>query len=252
VAVDAPPDGSPGTGEEPQDPDLLGRELREPWFFGMPVEAVPPPPLPPRPPPPPPLEPESARRRSPFPKGLALALLAFVVLAVMVALVITGGRFRSSRPTLGAPVSPGPPSSWLTYTDATTGFTIRYPQTWSVRRNGSVTDFRDPSAGAYLRVDHQQPPGSSPEGAWYDLERSVSDKSPNYNRLQITPTTYQGFRAAVWEFTYSSEGVEVHALDLGLVTSRYGFSLNFQTRAGDWKRLQPVFDAFKDAFRPPT
>jgi len=151
--------------------------------------------------------------------------------------------------TAGTPASP---SNWVGYTDPQTGFTISKPPDWSVRTDGSLTDFRDPATGAYLRVDHIQPPGPSPEGAWFELETSFAAENSNYERIRIQPATYAGYRAGLWEFTYASGGAQLRVANLGFVTPRYGFALYFQTRAGDWDRLQPVLQAFKDSFKAPT
>jgi serine/threonine protein kinase len=166
--------------------------------------------------------------------------------------------------TAGAPATTAAPArsgnspaaartaDWDSYTDPQTGFTIRKPPTWTVRTDGTLTDFRDPETGAYLRVDHVEPPGPSPEGAWFELERSFATENDNYRRIRIEPTTYGSYRAAVWEFTYTSGGAELHVANLGFITPRYGFALYFQTRAADWERLQPTLQAFKEAFRAPS
>ena len=159
------------------------------------------------------------------------------------------GGSTSKTTKAGSTSSSGATSS---YTDPQTGFTISYPKGWSVSTNGTLTDFRDPDTGAYLRVDHVQPPGPSPEGAWMELEKSFSASNPNYQRIRIEPTTYSGYRAGIWEYTYSGGGADLHAVDLGFITPHYGFALNFQTRAADWDRLQPVFQAFKDSFKAPS
>jgi hypothetical protein len=148
--------------------------------------------------------------------------------------------------------SAAPSGNRVTYTDPQTGFTIAHPRGWSVRTEGTLTDFRDPDTGAYLRVDHISPPGPSPEGAWFELERSFAAENENYQRIRIEPTTYSGYRAAIWEFTYSSGGAQLHVVDLGFITPRYGFALYFQTRAGDWDRMQSTFQAFKDSFKAPA
>jgi len=83
-------------------------------------------------------------------------------------------------------------------------------------------------------------------------EPTFSARNADYKRVQITPTTYQGYRAAVWEYTYAGGGAALRAVDLGFVTPSHGFALNFQSTASDWDRLQPVFDAFKASFRAPT
>lgn len=262
----APPDsaafpGGAGAGS-PEDVDpaptaplatlVTAPPRREPWFFDIPVETVPPPPLDEAPAP---VErrpwPDDSKRR--FPKGFWLALLAAAVGAVLIALVTTEGRIlRPSRPSLDEAEGPSAPSEWVTYTDGATGFSIRHPPEWGVRRSGSITDFVDPERpGTYLRVDHVQPPASSPVEAWRAQERSLSSRYANYKRVQLEPTTFQDLPAAVWEFTYTDSGVELHVLDLGFVTDRYSFAINFQTREADWSRLRPVFESFKAGFRPP-
>ena len=140
----------------------------------------------------------------------------------------------------------------MPYVDPATGFTIAHPPGWTVVIDGSLTDFRDPSTGAYLRVDHVQPPGPSPEGAWLDFEPRFAAENAGYRRIRIEPTTFAGFPAAIWEFTYGGGGGRVRAVDLGFVTGDYGFALNFQTPEADWDRMQPVFEAFKAGFRPPA
>ena len=144
------------------------------------------------------------------------------------------------------------PGDWVSYRDPGTGFTVSHPPGWTVQTNGTLTDIRDPASGAYLRIDHQQPPGPSAEGAWYALEPSFAADYPTYHRIGITPTTYKGFPAAIWEFTYADGGADLHAVDLGFIAGPYGFALNFQTKAGDWKAMQPTFEQFKSSFTAPA
>jgi hypothetical protein len=219
--------------------------------------------------------PTAARRRS----LVGPAVVAGVaVVALVLGLVAISGRDKGGSPagsaaqtssqstkaespsttarrpsSTAAPRSSGAvPSDWVGYTDPQTGYAISRPTGWAVRTDGTLTDFRDPATGAYLRVDHREPPGPSPEGAWRDLEPSFAAENPGYQQIQITPTTYAGFRAAIWEFTYTGGGAELHVADLGFVTPGHGFALYFQTRSADWDRLQPVFEAFKASFKAPA
>ncbi|MDQ6727764.1 MAG: hypothetical protein M3066_16595, partial [Actinomycetota bacterium] len=143
-------------------------------------------------------------------------------------------------------------AGWVPYTDPVTGFTIARPANWTVRTDGTLTDFRDPGTGTYLRVDHIQPPGPSPEGAWQAEETGFAAGNANYHRIRIDPTTYGTYRAAIWEFTYTSGAAQLHVANLGFITPRYGFALYFQTRDGDWNGLQPIYQAFKDSFKAPS
>ena len=189
--------------------------------------------------------------------GVAVLVVLALIAVVTVAILAGGGddESPSTSPTTAAPSraeeAAGVPDDWVSYRDPSTGFSISRPPGWTVQRRGTLTDFRDPDSGAYLRVDHRQPPGPSPEGAWYEFEPRFAAENANYRRLQITPTTYKGYRAAIWEFTYTGRGAELHAVDLGFIAGDYGFALNFQTPAGDWERLQPVFEAFKASFEAP-
>jgi len=160
---------------------------------------------------------------------------------------------REATPTTTAARPAAVPADWVGYTDPDTGFSISHPPGWAVvKSGGTITDFRDRSSGSYLRVDHVEPPGPSPEADWIQLEKTFAVENPNYRRIQITSTTYAGFRAAIWEFTYTGAGVDLRAVDLGFVAGRYGFALNFQARAEDWERMQPTFEAFKAAFKAPA
>jgi len=199
---------------------------------------------------------------------LVVGLVALVALILVVVVAGRGGGGPkaaspgSSVPTTaGAPSAAGRPATaadatvpkdWVEYRDPATGYSIAHPPQWSVTKNGTLTDFHDPASGAYLRVDHREPPGPSPEGAWYEFEPSFSAQNANYKRVQITPTTYEGYRAAVWEYTYSGGGGDLRAVDLGFIAGSHGFALNFQSAASDWDRLQPIFAAFKASFKAPA
>jgi hypothetical protein len=245
------PDEAGAEPDRPEESEPRGAESEttpEPWFFRIPAPVVAPPPVAEEAPAYVPEEPRPARR---LPRGVWIGVLAVAVGLIMIALVTTGGRqVRPSGPTSQA-ANPGPVSAWVPYTDEATGFTLRHPPMWSVRRDGSQTYFIDPATKSYLQVDHQEPPAPSPLGLWQDLEKRFVAQHPSYAKIQLADSMYQGFPAAVWEFTYSDGGVDVHAIDLGFSAGRYGFALLFQTPASEWARLQSAFESFKSVFRPP-
>ncbi|MGI9023535.1 MAG: serine/threonine-protein kinase [Acidimicrobiales bacterium] len=249
-------DGAPAL--LPPDADYAGDAAapllpgREPWFFQVPVETVPPPPLP-EPPPRPVVEPEPEPRWRIFPRGVWVAILAALVGAVMIALIVTGGRnLRAQRPSIEKSSAPDELSTWVPYTDPATGFTIRYPADWSVRRSGSQTFFVDPSGVSYLEVDHQEPPAADLVTSQFDQEKTFSTSHEGYKRLQIERTTYQNAPASLWEFTYIDRGAAIRSIDIGYNSGRYGFALYFQARADDWPRAQGTFENFKSVFGPPA
>ena len=236
-------------------PAVQWREDTEVLPVDVTVAASPPgPPAPPEPPAAPARVPP-ARRRLPTP---VLAVVGLLVVALLGVALATRGSDPPPQDPSGTPSSTAAgraasaPSDWVPYTDPQTGFTISRPKEWAVRTNGTLTDFRDPATGAYLRVDHVQPPKPSAEQAWLDLEPSFAADNANYRRIRIEPTTYARYRAAIWEFTYTAGGADLHVVDLGFITPGYGFALLFQTRTADWERLQPVFQGFKDSFKAPS
>lgn len=193
-----------------------------------------------------------------------LAAMAVVLAVVVVVLVIRrsggGGTPSTSTSTTATAPTPGRgaaangPAARGHYRDATIGWSIDYPAGWQVvRRAGSnITDIRDPRSGAYLRVDWVTPPNGSPVTAWQQFEPTFAAQNGGYHRVAITPTTFRGQPAASWEYTYTAGGATLHAVDLGFVTGRYGFALNFQTRDRDWAAMQPTFSAFQRWFQPPA
>ena len=246
-----------------------------------PVAPTAPPPAPaPAPAPPPP----GRTRRDPAParhpgagggrpgRGLAVAALLAGV-ALLVALLGWTASPSDDREetaagetteTTGTPETTGAgsprtaateaaPGDWVTYTDPKVGYRIAHPPGWQVKPlDGTRTDITDPATGTYLRVDWTDTPGPSPEGAWEGLSRSFGARHEAYEEIRIDPTTYKGFDAAVWEYEYTSGGARLHAVNLGMVTGRYGFALNFQAAESRWDESQDEFEAFKASFQVPS
>jgi serine/threonine protein kinase len=174
-------------------------------------------------------------------------------------LVVVSPSAPAQPSTSPAPTPSGAaPPGWTPYTVDDTGYQISHPPGWTVVPNstgdGTSVDFRDPSTGSYMRVDWTDSPRPSAVGAWRSLERSFSSNpaNGNYRRIRIVPATFKGMRAAVWEFTYSNGGAQLHAIDIGIVIpdGRQGFALNFQTHASKWASSQGLLRRFEASFTP--
>ncbi|MDP9442488.1 MAG: protein kinase [Actinomycetota bacterium] len=236
------------------------------------------------PPPPPPPVPRQRRSR----QGLVTALVA-LALGLGLALAAASGRegedpaataddpgaeLSAPAPTTAAPnrstdttgaprrrttgggatssAAVAVPADWKTYTDPDTGYRVAHPPDWTIRDlDKTRTDFTDPATGTYLRIDWTDEPGESPEGAWQALSKSFGARKTNYREIRIEPTTYQGHRAALWEYTYDEGGTTLHAYNLGMVTDEYGFALNFQTTQAGWEASQPLWEQLKAGFVVP-
>ncbi|HEU0131417.1 MAG TPA: serine/threonine-protein kinase [Mycobacteriales bacterium] len=202
----------------------------------------------------------TARRRSRAPWVLATIVL-------LLAAAVAGARLAADRPgglpgLLGgdgdtsasggtAAGAVAVPAGWASYTHPDAGYTVRYPQGWSVqRRDRWTTDFREPGTGRYLRVGWTDTPGDDPVGAWRSFSKAFAGRHGGYEEVRIDGATYRGHEAAVWEYRYR-EGTALHAVDLGFVTADRGYALNFQTHEDDWARSQELFEQLKAGFRIP-
>jgi hypothetical protein len=193
-----------------------------------------------------------------------IAILSFVVVVVTVALLVTDGRIGRNRAQEEAagrsgqerPVLATDPESvprdWITYRNTSVDFGLSYPPGWTLREEGQTVTVRDPGTGTQLRMDYSSPPGPDPEETWAELERSFAGQHPDdYRRLQLSPATYLGHRAALWEFTYADGNAAKHAVDLGFVTKKYRFALFFESPADQWQAMLPTFRAFLSSVTAP-
>jgi hypothetical protein len=152
--------------------------------------------------------------------------------------------------------SPTPAEDTTSFTIGDTGFAIDRPADWTEvpqPTDADSVDFRDPETGTYLRVDWTDTPGDDAAEAWRDLERGFRQRHDNYRRIRIEEVDFKDFEeAALWEFTWTSDGTQLHAYDLGVVTNDGddGFALNFVTREENWEASQPQWRSFLKSFRP--
>lgn len=143
------------------------------------------------------------------------------------------------------------PAAWTTYTDPEIGYTIAYPEGWSIEvRDEQNTLFHAPD-GSFLQIGWRSPPDEAgPVGAWKEYEPSFASRQDDYERIAIQPTEFKRMEAGWWEMTY--EGL--HAVNLGFITpdEEYGMALFFNTPESKWDESQSIFERFRASFRPPA
>jgi hypothetical protein len=138
-----------------------------------------------------------------------------------------------------------------THEDPEAGYQVSYPEEWSVvPQSDSITDFRDPETGAYLRMDWVAEPGDDAAEAWEAASDRFAARYDEYVEVRVDATEFQGFEAAEWEYTYVDDGAALHAVNIGIVTDTYGYAINFQTREEDWEESQALLEAIKESFVP--
>ncbi|MFP5298710.1 MAG: serine/threonine-protein kinase [Actinomycetota bacterium] len=201
------------------------------------------------------------RKKSSGPLWL-LGLAALVLAGVVLILVNLPADERSPEPRAqqdgrkadeGTPTQREVPEGYTVYENPDAGYSIAHPEDWSIeegRGTDQSIDFVDPDTGAYMRVDWTDTPGPSAQGAWEAQEPSFEAEHPNYERISMEPTTFQGFEASEWEYTWGDE-TTYHAINLGFVTGEYGFALNYQAPEDSWNAVLDDFEAMRDSFTAP-
>jgi hypothetical protein len=143
------------------------------------------------------------------------------------------------------------PEDWATYELADTGSTVDHPAEWEVvPRADNRIDLTDPVGGRYLRFEYTDTPGDDAVAAWESSSAAFGDTHDDYTEISIEPYEYRNKEAALWEYTYSSGGTQLHAYNLAIVTGGRGYALNFQTREDQWDESQEMWEQFVASFDP--
>jgi eukaryotic-like serine/threonine-protein kinase len=141
------------------------------------------------------------------------------------------------------------PDDWQVVEGAT--YRVAIPPGWQERDGaGNLTDYVDPDTGTYLRVDWTDDPAGDPVADWEANESGFAQRQDDYERIRLEPATYRGRDAAMWEYTYTSGGAALHALNLNLLAGERAYALNLQARAGDWDEVAALFPSIAGGFEP--
>jgi len=201
--------------------------------------------------------PPQVRRRS-----VGIIFLCSLVMVVMVVLLVTNGRLGrpstpsslrvEDRPVLATDNSLVP-REWIAYRHPNVNFTVSYPRQWTLREEeGSLITIREPSTGTELRVDYRDGGRTDPVRTWEAQERDLAARHPNdYKRLQLSPASYLGHVAGLWEYTYLDGNLPVHAVDLGFLTDDHTFTMSFRAPASTWDTMLGMFQGFLSSVRAP-
>ena len=143
------------------------------------------------------------------------------------------------------------PEGWLTEDLGDTGSTIAHPADWQVASAGDTSlVFREPETGATLRSEWRDVPGGSPATELQDRSRVVQDEADGYDELGISAFEYGADDAALWEYTLSEDGVDLHAYTLATDVGQYRYLVTLQTLEEDWTDYRGRFVRFVRSFDP--
>ncbi|NLU73061.1 serine/threonine protein kinase [Streptomyces sp. HNM0575] len=209
--------------------------------------------------------PPPARRRG----RRAAAWAAFAVVALA---AVTGGAWWLTQERGGGqgPGKPGPSAShsggpshtrppprppvadgYHRVKDAL-GFSVDVPKGWlrQAAPGGQQVDYLGPTRRTDLKFSVLDFAGGSPLKHWRQLEPEVRAKSPGYRNLRMNATTYQGRKAAIWEYTWQGRARMYHAVDLGF--GKEGgrhYALYLSAPDADWAKAKRHFDMAVKTFR---
>ncbi len=133
------------------------------------------------------------------------------------------------------------------------GFTVEYPEDWTLRRQGHMVYFDNPDGG-YLLIDQTDAPGPDAAQDWRDLEPNARGGFPGYERTGIDEIeggwADSYITAADWEFTYDGRGGRMQGINRGFHTEEKGYAL-FLVASNDHPDLnRALLDRLSETFVP--
>ena len=158
----------------------------------------------------------------------------------------------SPAPSESAPDGPVVPEGFRLHQDET-GFAVAVPQAWEASPSDAGIRFRDPDSAASLLVAQTDEPKDDPVADWQDQERTVSQRLDDYALVgDISGAELRGWQTADWEFTYSSDGLDLHALNRNLITTpgEQAYALLWTVPADQWEESEDDFQVVFDSFQP--
>ncbi|MFD8075422.1 protein kinase [Streptomyces sp. NPDC059718] len=149
------------------------------------------------------------------------------------------------------------PAGWKTYTSSAGDFSIALPDGWATnsKDNGYGTGRIFNSGNRpRVQVDWTTTPGKDAAAAWRDQEPRSRSGYPGYQRLFIKTVDYRGYRTtADWQFTFTSGGTKMRAVNRGFVVDdHHGYAILFTAPAADWDspKTQAMLASFFKTFKP--
>ncbi|WP_157244713.1 serine/threonine-protein kinase [Nonomuraea typhae] len=160
----------------------------------------------------------------------------------------------ASRPVTPAP-SPAVPEGWRRVTSKAGGFSLAVPAGWKGAKSktrDSITWTGPPFADGQLIVEWTDDAWSDPVQHWRNVESDILGRKEftGYRRIGLRPLTYQGVRAADWEFTRLKGTTRIHVLTRSFRTEDgRPFAIYWELPDNRWEAHVNYFNAFVEYFR---
>jgi serine/threonine protein kinase len=162
----------------------------------------------------------------------------------------SAGSGTSPTPTTYAP-SPVPDGYHLV-TEKALGVAFPVPDGWKLdKRKSDGVVYVDETGLAGLSIGMVDPAGD-PLAHFKEIEANTKDNYPGdrYRKLYMQRTTYQGQKAAVWEFTFKGRVRVFHGINLGFgQEGGREYDIYLSAPEEQWDTFRPVFDRVREGFR---
>jgi eukaryotic-like serine/threonine-protein kinase len=215
----------------------------------------------------------TANGRPPRPARRGSRAVAWAVSAVVALAGVTGGAWWLTQHGQGPGKGPGGPGPTASHTAGPPhkgppprppvadgfrrvkdklGFSVDVPKGWrrQAEPGGQQADYLAPSGRTGLKFSVLDFAGGSPLQHWRQLEPQVRAKSPGYQNLRMNATTYQGRKAAIWEYTWQGRARPYHAVDLGFgKEGERHYALYLSAPDAEWGQAKRYFDMAVKTFR---
>jgi hypothetical protein len=180
----------------------------------------------------------------------------------------TGGTERGTvhathTPSRTSSQDPGPgpsaeavPDGWHPVTDPE-GFGLVVPDGWKRRVHGQNVDYTPDDGEHYIRISvDPEPDFDNPYKHMVDLEKTLTERLPGYERKTLHSNFYRDRPGSLWEFTWTESkdhpGTR-HAIDQMYFAADGGpeYALYMSGPAGDWDTTRDQFGTMLRGWRAP-
>ncbi|MFV5998187.1 protein kinase domain-containing protein [Streptomyces sp. NPDC056231] len=159
--------------------------------------------------------------------------------------------------------SPGPvpsakavPDGWHPVTDPE-GFGLVVPDGWKRRVKGQSVDYTPDNGEHYIRISvDPEPDFDNPYMHMVDLEKTLTERLPGYERTTLHSNLYRDRPGSLWEFTWTESKDHPgprHAIDQMYFGEDGGpeYALYMSGPAEDWDTTRDQFDTMLRGWRAP-
>ncbi|MEV5601178.1 serine/threonine-protein kinase [Streptomyces sp. NPDC052299] len=158
-------------------------------------------------------------------------------------------------PSASGTVTQDVPDGWRRVVDPS-GFSVLLPEGWKRVVTENNIDYTPDGGVHYFRVSSDPAPDfDNSYDHMVELEKTLSQRLPEYRRIELNSNLYRDFPGSVWEFTWTEKNGEArHAIDQMYFAKEAGpeYALYMTGPADDWDETRDRFNAILRSWRPPA